>query len=746
MFIFFILYSALATCGDIPIPPLRDGDNVKNLLRITRLPLGLQSGWSLDRGVSDGDDVEILSDVDTRGPSGVPALLIRPVVSPVTSLLNAPMKLLSDDLPTVSLSLYSAPFTVSSSPDVHTASLYIRGADRGRLLVVCDGKILGQKVFDGRNQERWQRIEIPFKPVPKARAYGMRLEATGRFWIDALQVERGPVATEYVSQSACEVALAVDSPARVLFDDEKPELQFLVSGEPSNGALKAKLINLYGEEWMLSSVDLSRDFLQRGKLRFDDGRPEKTSQSRAILSERPFGAFRIEAWIENQRNERISPVNELVIYRLRRPHYWKKDAPASPFGTHTLSTTRHIQMAKAAGINWTRLHDAGTEYVGWYHLERNAREWTFFDKEIQRYRQHGMKILGSLSTTPEWASTLLKRKQSYFDRYYEPKRIGDFANYVKVVTKRYRESIGSWEIWNEPWAPQFWHTRFDAELGANSHGYLALDHPEDRYAEMMQSAFKTAKSVDKTLALVGINTSAGKSEWTQSMQERGGLNHCDVVSYHHYPSDKFDDAVIQIGFSEAVGPLADSNGRLSKSVWLTEGAPNSGSIGGNFYNHTLPYKDADDYFVSSDALCRYVVALLGQNVKKVFLYSMHTHTFFGAKSELRTLVTEEGYLHPSAAAHSALAWRIEDTTFERRAAINESVTAHVFKGKERAIAVLSKKAGGEEFLLPKSKDIELTDLFGNPLEPGSPLGRTLIYLSAKNIKILMNAIPALGNK
>jgi len=731
------LLSSFCAAGELIAPPAAQLESPKNILRVSRLPLGLQSGWAIDQGVSDGDDIEIIPDPDTRGPSGVPALLIRPVTSTVSSLISTPLKMLSDEEQVKTFALYAEPFPISTN-DVHTASLYIKGAPRAKLLVIADGKVLGQKLLDTRNTERWQRIELPFKPAPQARAYAMRLEAGGKFWIDALQVEHGPVATDYASGGLCEVSLAVDSPARVLFDDEKPEIQYMVSGEPGGGSLKLKLVNLYGEEWMLPAAELNRDFLQKGKFRFDDGRPAKPSQGREIFADRPLGAFRIEAWVENQRNERISPLTELVVYRLRRPHYWKKDAPQSPFGIHTLSTTRHILMAKAAGVNWTRLHDAGTEYTGWYHLERAAGEWTFADREIARYRTHGMKVLGVLATTPEWASTLQRKRNGYFDRYYEPRRVDDFAHYVKTVTKRYKDSVGSWEIWNEPWAPQFWHSSFDAAKGKDSYGYVAEENAAERYAELMQVAHKTAKNVDKTLAVVGINTAAGQSDWSKALT--GSLKHCDIISYHHYHGGGVDPAIIEKATSQTLAPLADASGRVAKPVWMTEGALNSVASGGSFYNHTLPYKDADDPVAISDALCRYVVSLLSQNVRKVFLYSMHTHSHFGAKSLQRVLVTEEGYLHPSAAAHSALAWQLEDTDFIRSVELAEGVSAFVFEGKERAVAVLMKR-GAAEYVLPRSREVETVDLFGNPLASGELLGNTLVYISARNMKQLAKTLP-----
>src|ERR1035437_4823316 len=62
--------------------------------------------------------------------------------------------------------------------------------------------------------------------------------------------------------------------------------------------------------------------------------------------------------------------------------------------------------------------------------------------------------------------------------------------------------------------------------------------------------------------------------------------------------------------------------------------------------------------------------------------------YFGESSDCRVLTTEEGYLEPSGAAHSAMAWLIEDTHFKRSLELAQGVQAYVFEGKGRSVAVL----------------------------------------------------------
>jgi len=140
-------------------------------------------------------------------------------------------------------------------------------------------------------------------------------------------------------------------PALVQFDDELPLIRFCISGNIPDAVLKVKVVNLYGEEKSLPNVAIGDGFIHYGMLRYN------------VFPDKPYGAFRIEAHVKKPNGERISPYYEIIVHRLHRPHYWMKDAPNSPFGIHTNSTVRHIMMAKAVGVNWTRLHDAGGTYL-----------------------------------------------------------------------------------------------------------------------------------------------------------------------------------------------------------------------------------------------------------------------------------------------------------------------------------------------------------------------------------------------
>jgi len=683
----------------------------RNLLRVSRFPLGMQSGWSLSRDSSDGDDVLVEPDASSPGPSGAPSLRL---------------------VSTAGTSLQVGPFAVPLAFAEHVASIHAKGQWKGRLAVVCDGRWLAQREL-GAGAD-WRRIELPFKPVLMARAYSLRIEGSGDLRLDAFQVEPGRTAGPYSSQMPFEVSLACPGEAgcaRVQFEDERPELDWCVTGPDAPGAVLAgRVVNVYGDEVPLAPRPLGKGFLRRGKLRYD------------AFAKRPRGAFRVEAWVECPRGTRASAPNELVVLRLRRPRYWMRLAPESPFGVHTNSTRRHVLMAKAVGANWTRLHDAGTEYIGWYHLEKRPGQWSFRDREIRRYGELGMKVLGLLSTAPPWASRFERPHNGYFDQYYQPKRLEDYANYVRTVVARYRGEIDTWDVWNEPWIHAWWPVRFD-ETKKDREGYVTSERPQADFAALVRTAREAAKAAEPSSKILGVNSTTsppgtgnfGGDEWTKGFLEAGGLEHSDAVCYHDYigggPKLCCPGDAVETGFRRAMGPIIEKLGRIPLPVWMTEGSSTPGRYESSFYNHTLTYRPSGDPVDVADRLCRFVVSHLAQGVKKVFLYSMHCHSYFGQPAEYRVFVTEEGYPDVSAAAHSTMAWYLEDMAFVKRISPAENVTACLFEGGGRSVAVVAPAGGREGWVPPARRGLEIADLFGNPLAGGKPLGDTLLYVSGR---------------
>lgn len=674
---------------------------IKNLAANSRFPLGLPTGWALDRDNSDGDEVQVAPDPAQPGPSGCPALRVSGAKK---------------------WALWSAPFALPRSFEPHNVSLYLKGPAKARLVVLGDGRETGWKNISLDN-DQWQRVAVTFTPQLLARGHQLRLECTGgTLWLDAFQAEPGTEPSAYTSQEPCEVALALAdtsaSAARVVFTDETVQVRYAVTGEATGARLHCYLVNLYGQTVKLPPVALKPGFLQTGTLAIP------------IPKDRPLGAFRLEALVQDAQSKDLSPGSEVVFYRLPRPKYWNKPAPRSAFGIHTNSTTRHILMAKAIGANWTRLHDAGTQYIGWAHLEPEPGQWMFYDAELQRFGRYGLKILGLLSTSPLWANYQGTPRNGYFDRYVEPKDLSQFANYVKVVTTRYKGLIDAYDVWNEPWGTSFWSMGWDADKKEFKRSPTASED----YYKLQKATYDAALAVDPKLTILGFNTYGGYNgtEWTADLLKFGALDACTDVCYHHYssPVNGYPDDDVSKAYVLAWDAILKQQKRVPKSVWMTEGSPTTYQIANGFYNYTELGMPPDDYWAIGDRLSRYMVSLLAQGVDKFFLYTMHGHgPFTGGVAPWTTLVGYDGYLHPCAAAHAALTWQLEDAKFVKVTAVKPGVYAYLFQADKRAVAVLSTKPGHAAYTLPQIAQAQLRDLFGNPVAPGTKLGEYVVFVS-----------------
>ncbi|MBT3375223.1 MAG: hypothetical protein HN742_12340 [Lentisphaerae bacterium] len=684
----------------------------RNLLRNTRFPMGLPNGWAIDRDASDGDEVQVGPATDAPGPSGAPALRLQ-----------------TDS----TVSLLAEPFALAYPLVPHAVVASMKGTGEWTFVVRQERRQIASHTVSLTDQ--WQRPSLTFKADLDAMFYQFTLSGSGTLLLDGVHIGPEEATTAYRTSHECEVAVAVaPSPlasSRILFEDMEPVVHWTATGLEAPALLQGKLTNAYGDEAKLPSSRLT------------PAAAGLTHEMRVDrFPERPLGAFRLELWVERV-GQRISPTAELVFHRLRKPRYWGRDAPESPFGVHTNSTTRHILMAKAVGINWTRFHDAGLPYIGWWNLEPKPGEWQFFDEDIHRFRQHHVKIFAELGTAPPWASyyadTGLK-SFGYFDKFFQPKDLKQYANYVRVVTKRYKGVIDAFDVWNEPWIHAWWGVAFDHEKGGRA-GYITSKEPQKDFARLMQVARNTVRETLPDAIVAGINTTTGKGtgptrfggdEWTEGVVAAGGLAHCDTIAYHAYTGGSVGhpDDTIEKGLEVALGPIREKVGRVPKPVWMTEGSPLTHRMGNGLYKHTLPFPNHDPVLESSDRLARYLVSMRANGVSRIFLYSMHSHgTYRTEAKQWNALTTDDGALHPCGAAHSAAAWHLEDKRFVKRLDAAPGIHVYLFEGQGGGVAAISSSKPDAEFACPRGGGLRLEDLFGNVLPPGAPFTGTVVYAS-----------------
>jgi hypothetical protein len=691
----------------------RPDKGTTNFFRNSRLPLGLQAGWNLSREFEEGS---VEADPTERGPSGY-----------------FPLKLQS----TRKIALFSEPFQTSDPLQKNSLSLAFKGSGQWRVAIMDENlRELASRTLVPSRDWKTETIEFTLDEQARAsRALAFRIAGTGTISLDCFQAWAGTGPRAYTSQGECEVALALPesdiSETRIQFSDTLPEIRYLASGNLTGATLKMKAFDAFGQGKELPAINLGRQPAS------DSGKEEAGRAGFDVFPNAMLGQFRIEAWIERD-GKRISPFNEILVTRIRRPIHFTEDAPGSPFGAHFMASPLIIKMMKAAGVNWARLHDAGTDYIGWYHLESQKGVWTFHDEELNRYRTNHIKIFAGLQTAPTWASFYAdsgkKDLDSYADRYFQPKDIDAWSNYVRTVTARYKGVIDDYFIWNEPWGASFWHTGYDPEKKV----YLAGPHPEADYARLSIAAYKAAKEGNPSAQIAGFNTTIGDTgqEWTKGVFDGGAYDACDVVDYHFYTEE--DQAMsgdqAQKGFNEAIGYIKEKVPSFAKPVYMSEGQStslgSSGGAGSGLYNHTLTWDASSEKPVrEADKTCRFVVANLAAGASKVFLYTAHGYEGLVQRPNISVLVGPDGYPHVELAAFSNLAWHLEDKKFIMDEPMGENGCAYIFEGKGGSTAVLSGRRNGN-YPIPASPDFKVSDLFGNAVEGQAGFKGFLLYVDS----------------
>ena len=673
----------------------RPAKGIANFFRNSRFPLGMQSGWNVSR---DSFGATVNADSANIGPSGAPSLKI--------------------DSKTYII-VYSEPFQ-SDNPFIRNwVSFAFKGTGDWKVRVVKGG--VSRNLAVSRD---WKTEKIEFKPDPLAKGFSLAFSGSGTLNLDSFMAKSGTTDESYVSAGDCEIAMApADSEiasTRIQFADEPATVKFRATGDIAGAMLKAKVVNVYGGELLLPDAKLSKS----GTIDF------------GVFPDAPLGQFRIEAWAERD-GKRISPFNEVVITRIRRPVYWGRDAPNSPFGNHFTPNEKTITTMKAGGINWERCNDSFMEGTCWGWLEPQKGKWQFPDEKIAAYRNGKIKILGYIGSAPTWASYYSGVKSPmYFDLMYQPKDIESFKNYVRAVVKHYEGVIDEYQFQNEPWGGIFWHKSYDRATGKFDQGPT----PASDYAELSKIAYEELKQTCPDAKLYGFNTT-GHISWTDKVFDAGAYPYCDMIDYHlytpllcGYPSDQvvknYEDSVsyIRNRVKPPMKPVVMSEGNGTRGGEVPLNSEGKDDFAG-LYKHTITWKSTDDYANAADMNCRFVLSHLALGVKRVFLYSDHCYSHLLSAPTFPVLLGADGYPHPSLAAFSNIAWLLEDRKFVKCIPVGEKVWAYLFEGRGTVVAVISGERNGR-FTFKPADGMELIDLFGNRITGQAGYKGHLLYVTS----------------
>jgi polysaccharide biosynthesis protein PslG len=207
-------------------------------------------------------------------------------------------------------------------------------------------------------------------------------------------------------------------------------------------------------------------------------------------------------------------------------------------------------QTRQAGAGWIRIN------FPWSHFEPDSKgvyNWGELDQLVEQANARGLKIMGTLSTVPEWARPV---GSGLFDPPTDPQ---DWSDSVTAVVERYQDNI-AWGIWNEVNLPGFW-SGTKTEYTTN----------------ILRPAIDAIKAADPDALIVagGMETGNGPDGpnyfdwkgWMTAVMAEGGAD-IDVLGHHEYrqlPGEATDTDL-----TAALDAQKTFLQSFGKPVWLTE--------------------------------------------------------------------------------------------------------------------------------------------------------------------------------
>ncbi|MDR7275603.1 cellulase family glycosylhydrolase [Catenuloplanes atrovinosus] len=222
-----------------------------------------------------------------------------------------------------------------------------------------------------------------------------------------------------------------------------------------------------------------------------------------------------------------------------------------------------LDRVAALGVGWVRFDAAWSEI----EIARGTFDWTELDRGVTAARARGLSVLLVLGSTAAWARPA--GAQWNHGPVTAEQRAG-FAAFAARAVERYRDRVGTWEIWNEPNLPIAWSPQPDV----------------DAYHALLTEAYRAIHAADPDAVVLSGGTGGGATgvpslDWYRALYDRGLREICDAVAVHPYPDAPEPDSG-EMATARRIRELMDERGDTGTVLWGTEtGAPTGGrpSIG-----------------------------------------------------------------------------------------------------------------------------------------------------------------------
>ncbi len=171
------------------------------------------------------------------------------------------------------------------------------------------------------------------------------------------------------------------------------------------------------------------------------------------------------------------------------------------------------------------------QQIRWEDVEpqEGQFDWARLDLAFEAAAEHGLKVMASIVTAPEWA----REPGVDLSKHGPPADPQDFVNFITALLERYPNRIHGIEVWNEQNLDREWMSTGGLSASA--------------YVNMLRSVYTAVKDIDPGIIIISgaLSPTGGWTEpdgrvsalddfvYLDQLIAAGLLNYTDCVGAHH---------------------------------------------------------------------------------------------------------------------------------------------------------------------------------------------------------------------
>lgn len=190
---------------------------------------------------------------------------------------------------------------------------------------------------------------------------------------------------------------------------------------------------------------------------------------------------------------------------------WSSSALAAETGISVQgNSSTAVADANALGVDWVR------RFADWNALEPSApgvyssSAISELDDLVSRAHAAKKKVTLTVLGAPTWAN-------GSSDARVAPRDPAQYATFIGRLAARYRGRVQSWEVWNEPDEPEFWHGTTPSPAA---------------YAPLLKASYAAIKAADPAAQVVAGPLTGNNYDFVEGLYGQGAGGSFDAVGVH----------------------------------------------------------------------------------------------------------------------------------------------------------------------------------------------------------------------